>query len=154
MTARPDIERIEAAAPNSAGAADGDIADALSNFLIARAPELAKEFAAGRPAEPAGLATPALPAWMLAIDDGEIISTSDAAVVAGVTAQAIRDRCKNAESDGLSIGRCVVGTWFISLSMLLGDIHRTGDLHARRRDEANARKLPKLGSSKAMSLTK
>jgi hypothetical protein len=131
-----------------------NIAEELTDFLITHAPGLAKEFAASRPAQPANPATPALPAWMSAIDDGEIISTSDAAVVAGVTAQAIRDRCKNAESDGLSIGRCFVGTWFISLSMLLDDIHRTGDLHARRRAEANARKLPKLGSSKVITLTK
>jgi hypothetical protein len=126
--------------------------DALANFLAAKAPELAKEFASTRPSptEP----TTSLPAWMSAIDDGEIISTSDAALIADLTAQAVRDRCRNAESAGRPIGRCFVGTWFVSLPLLLDDIERTGDLHARRKAEANAKKLPKLGSSKAITLTK
>jgi hypothetical protein len=152
MTAAPDIARLEAAA-DSPGAVAGDIAADFVAFLIAKVPELAKEFAAGRPtaAEPAA---PATPNWIQEMDAGQIISANDAAMVCNVTAQAIRDRCKRAERDGRPIGRCFVETWFISLPLLFDDIERTDDLHARRKAEANAEKLPKLGASKAMSLKK
>src|ERR1700722_3285587 len=103
------VNRIRVAAPiaqNSVGA--GDIADDLAHFLITRAPELAREFAAARPI-PVDAAT--LPDWMRAIDAGEIISANDAAMVGSVTAQAIRDRCQRAERDSHPIGRCFAGVW-------------------------------------------
>jgi hypothetical protein len=131
---------------NQARVAGGDIADELANFLIARAPELAKEFAACHPvaAEPAT----SLPAWMHDIATGEILTTNDAMVVCSVTTpDAIRARCKRAEEDGFPVAVCLGGAYLISLRLLLSDVERTKGLPARLAAESAAKKLPKFGSN-------
>jgi hypothetical protein len=149
MTARPDIAR-SGSAPECQEPLGADLVAELADFLISRAPALAKEFAAGAQASPA----PAAMSWIQLMDDGEIISTNDAATVASVTSQAIRDWCPIAENKGRPIGRSFAGAWFISLSALLDYIELTDSHSARVKAEAIAKKMPKLGSSKAISLKK
>jgi hypothetical protein len=131
-----------------------DVADDLARFLIAKAPVLAAEFAAGRPAEPADLAKPTLPAWMTDVAGGRVLTTFDAMTVCNVTtAEAVQSRCRRAEQDQRPIGICFAGLWLIDLELLLDSIGPVGT-PARLSAESRAKKLPKFCSDKILRLKK
>ena len=146
--------RIRVAAPISVGAGGSDIADDLANFLITRAPELAREFAAARPI-PVDPATPATPVWMRDVAAGEVLTTNDAAVICGVTtSDAVLYRCNKARENRLPIDIYVGGARLISLQLLLADIEGIEGKPARLAAESRAKNLPKFGSSQKITLQK
>jgi hypothetical protein len=149
MTPRPDIKRIEAA--GSAGAVAGDTAEELASFLIAKAPDLAMEFAAGR-TDAAQPAPPTSPAWMR---DADILTTNDGAVICGVgTTAAVLYRCDKAREDGFPIDIYVGGARLLSRQLLLANIERIDGKPARLEAESRAEKLPKFGVRQKITLKK
>jgi hypothetical protein len=132
-----------------------DVADDLAKFLIAKAPMLAAEFAAGQTdaqtdAQPM---TPA-PAWMNDIAAGRVLTTNDAMVICNVTtAEAVQSRCRRAEQDQRPIGICFAGYWLIDIKLLLDDIAPVGT-PARLAAETRAKKLPRFCSDKIPRLKK
>jgi hypothetical protein len=152
MTVPADIT-LAAAVPNSPGAVDGDTAEALTGFLIAKAPDLAREFAAGQ-TDAAQPVPPTSPAWMADIAAGRVLTTFDAMTVCNVTtAEAVQSRCRRAEQDQRPIGICFAGLWLIDLELLLNSIGPVGT-PARLSAESRAKKLPKFCSDKISRLKK
>jgi hypothetical protein len=151
MTAQADIARI-AAVPNSPGAVVAGIADELTSFLVAKAPALGREFAAGQ--NDAVQTAPTSPAWMRDIAAGRVLTTFDAMTVCNVTtAEAVQSRCRRAEQDQRPIGICFAGLWLIDLELLLNSIGPVGT-PARLSAESRAKKLPKFCSDKILRLKK
>ena len=79
--------------------------------------------------------------------EGDAMTTTEAAVVAGTSAETVRRHCIEVAAAGKSLGICVDGIWIVSCGRLLADIAElpfvgllavTQDDDARRRGEARS----------------
>ena len=103
--------------PEVSAIGGGDVAGDFINFLTAKLPEIAQEFAAARPA--AG----AYGDWVSAFVEGDAIGTDEAAFIAGCSAQKIRRQATEAAATDKPLGVWFAqSVWLVSKTRLIDAI--------------------------------